>query len=126
MPVMSQYIVHVFVCTYGPWCSRDGDTSSLVRQLRNAVSAAGLKGRVRINKAGCMSQCGHGPMVVVYPAGRWYAHVTPEDAVEIVTEDIVGGRPVGRLLYHAAPGDNKDLTRYPPELVEAEQRRKQD
>src|SRR2546425_1453400 len=38
---------------------------------------------VRINKAGCFSQCGHGPMIVVYPENVWYAGVKQEDLQEI-------------------------------------------
>lgn len=121
---MGQYESHVFVCTGGAWCSRDGDTEAIVRRLKQAANAAGLKGRVRINKAGCFSQCGHGPMVVVYPAGRWYAGVAPADAEEIVSAELIEGRPLPRLLYEAPPGDNKDLRRYPPEAVAAEQAKK--
>jgi (2Fe-2S) ferredoxin len=121
---MTQYDKHVFVCTHGAWCSRDGDTNEIVRRLKQEIGAAGLKGRVRVNRAGCFNQCGHGPMVVVYPAGNWYAGVAPEDAVEIVAEDIANGRIVSRLRYDAPPGDNKDLTRYPADQVAAEQARK--
>ena len=35
--------------------------------------------------------------VVVYPDAVWYGFVKPEDAAEIVTEHLVGGRPVERL-----------------------------
>jgi (2Fe-2S) ferredoxin len=123
---MSQYTAHVFVCTFGPWCRRDGDTEEIVKQLKRSAHAAGLKGRVRINKAGCLNQCGHGPMVVVYPAGHWYAGVTAADADDIVQQDILIGGLVERLHYQAPPGDNKDLARYPPELVAEEQAKKQD
>ncbi|HEU5344009.1 MAG TPA: hypothetical protein VFU60_06680, partial [Ktedonobacterales bacterium] len=69
---------HVFVCTSGSWCPEiDGD---------------GLGVRVRINKSGCFDQCGHGPMVVVYPENVWYWGVTPDDAEEIVREHLIGGR----------------------------------
>jgi (2Fe-2S) ferredoxin len=36
-------------------------------------------------------------MVVVYPEAVWYGDVQPEDAVAIVEEHLVGGRPVERL-----------------------------
>lgn len=123
---MSQYRCHIFVCTYGPWCSRDGDTADIVKRLRQAVNAAGLRGQVRINKSGCLSQCGHGPMVVVYPQDHWYAGVTPEDASELIEAELVRGEPLARLQYVAPPGDNKDLSRYPAELVAAEQSKKGD
>lgn len=120
MPRMGQYRTHVFVCTSGSWCPRDGDTESIVKHLKQAADAAGLRGHVRINKSGCMNQCGHGPMVVFYPQDRWYAGVSPEDAAELVRAELIEGRPLDRLLYRAPPGDNKDLSRYPSELVAAE------
>jgi (2Fe-2S) ferredoxin len=66
-------------------------------QLQQASKAAGLAGRVRMNKSGCLDQCEHGPVMVVYPEAVWYGRVQPEDAEEIVLEHLVGGRPVERL-----------------------------
>lgn len=99
---MGQYDRHVFVCTSGETCPTQGDTERFVKVLRDAVRAANRQGDVRINKSGCFSQCGHGPMVVVYPENVWYAGVQESDLAEIVTSHIVGGCPVERLRY--APG----------------------
>ena len=100
---MSVYQRHVFVCTRGEWCpSIDGDGIGVHAALKEAVAAAGLGDRVRVNHAGCFSQCGHGPMVVVYPDDVWYAAVSPADAVELVAEHLVAGRPVERLRYRPA------------------------
>jgi (2Fe-2S) ferredoxin len=94
---------HVFVChNFRPAdaprqsCTSDG-RSELHAQLQQLTKAAGLDGRVRINKSGCLDQCEHGPMVVVYPEAVWYGNVRPEDAVAIVAEHLVAGRPVERL-----------------------------
>ena len=63
---------------------------------------------MRVNKAGCFSQCGHGPMVVVYPENVWYAGVQAGDLKEILDSHIVDGRPVERLRYEpGVPGANK-------------------
>jgi len=62
------------------------------------AKAAGLGGKVRINKAGCLDQCEHGPTIVVYPEAIWYGNVQAGDAEEIVNEHLVSGRPVERLL----------------------------
>src|SRR2546426_10249160 len=64
---------------------------------RDSARAAGKQTDVRINKSGCFNQCGHGPMIVVYPENVWYAGVKESDLEEIVTSHIVGGRPVERL-----------------------------
>jgi (2Fe-2S) ferredoxin len=94
---------HVFVCQNvrpagapRPSCTADGK-SDLVPQLQQFAKAAGLSGKIRINKAGCLDQCEHGPTMVVYPEAVWYGHVQPEDAAEIVAEHLVAGRPVERL-----------------------------
>jgi len=63
---MGQYDVHVFVCTSGDDCPTKANVEDFVKYLRGEVVKAGRQGDVRINKAGCFSQCGHGPMIVVY------------------------------------------------------------
>jgi (2Fe-2S) ferredoxin len=81
---------HVFVChntrpadAPRPCCAADGK-SDLHTRMQQLTKAAGLGSKVRINKSGCLDQCEHGPMVVVYPEA-------------IVAEHLVGGRPVERL-----------------------------
>lgn len=99
---------HVFVCTGGDWCLKeDGDGLGVHARLKKAVAQAGLKGRVRVNHAGCLDQCGYGPMVVVYPDAVWYWGVRPEDVEQIVQEHLIAGRPVERLRYQNTPGKNK-------------------
>ena len=100
---MSAFERHVFVCQNvrpegAPRvsCTRDGK-SDLLPQLQQLVRAAGLNDRVRINKAGCLDQCEHGPTIVVYPEAVWYGGVTLADAAEIVQEHLIHGRPVERL-----------------------------
>ncbi len=98
-----QFEHHVFVCTNArepgsarPSCTIDGK-GELQGLLKDRARAAGLGSRVRINKAGCLDQCEHGPVVVVYPEVVWYGFVTPGDVDQIVSEHLVGRRPVERL-----------------------------
>ncbi len=87
-----------FVCTGGKTCPTQG--SEAVRAaLKDATVRAGIHEQVRVTNSGCFSQCGHGPMIAVFPEGRWYSAVRLEDVPEIVREDVLGGRPVERLLY---------------------------
>ncbi len=100
---------HVFVCTAGDWCPAvDGDGIGVHARLKALVKARGLGDRVRVNRAGCLSQCGNGPMAVVYPDGVWYAALRPEDAAEIVDHHLAGGQPVARLRFDPpTPGSHK-------------------
>jgi (2Fe-2S) ferredoxin len=94
---------HVFVCTNQrdpsnpKGCCAAKGSEELRSRLKELVHAAGLRGRVRINAAGCLDQCAHGVTVVVYPEGVWYGHVTLDDAEELFREHVLGGRPVERL-----------------------------
>lgn len=100
---MANFDRHVFVCTNHrePGSSRKSCTlngkSELHLMLKQRAEAAGLKGRVRVNKAGCLDQCEHGPTVVVYPEQVWYGFVRVEDVDAIVSEHLVGGQVVERL-----------------------------
>jgi (2Fe-2S) ferredoxin len=107
---LGQYRRHLFVCTHGEYCPADGSVE-VHRFFKEMVSARGLKDSIRVNKSGCFSQCGNGPMVVIYPDDVWYAGVTPEKARRIVEEHLVGGHPVEELVYKAAPGANKNARR---------------
>ena len=64
---MGQYEKHVFICTTGSTCPTQADTEAYVKQMRAEIAKAGLHTQIRINKSGCFSQCGHGPMLVIYP-----------------------------------------------------------
>jgi len=108
----------VFVCTSGEYCPFDGSVE--VHQfLKDGVKARGLKKTVRVNKSGCLDQCGNGPMVVVYPENVWYSHVTLEKAARILDEHLVGNRPVTEYFYVAPPGVNKN----PKRIMEIEKAR---
>lgn len=96
---------HVFVCVAGGTCPTQGGEA--VHAAMKALAKERLgPAAVRVNKSGCLGQCGHGPMVCVYPENVWYAGVRVEDVPALVEEHLVRGRPVERLLFrghHAGP-----------------------
>ncbi len=103
-----RFDLHVFVCTEGPACPEDGPAVEILKHWKARFKDQGVAGTVRFNKAGCLDQCGHGPVVVVYPEGVWYAHLDLADADRIFDEHIMGGTPVEDLIYRTdAPGKNK-------------------
>jgi (2Fe-2S) ferredoxin len=103
---MGQYEKHVFVCTGGKTCGAQ-ESEATFNLLKDGLRDAGVAQRVRVNKSGCMSQCGHGPMVVVYPENVWYHAVDLAAAKRILEEHLLGDTPVEAHRYVAPPGDNK-------------------
>jgi (2Fe-2S) ferredoxin len=100
---MPPYERHVFVCENRrpddnpKGCCAAKDSAAIRDRLKQLAHEAGLKGRVRINGAGCLDQCAHGTTIVVYPEAVWYGHVTLDDVDELFREHVLGGRPVERL-----------------------------
>lgn len=94
---------HVFVCEnrrptgHPKGCCAEKGAGVVVGRLRELAFEAGLKGRVRINSAGCLGHCAEGLTLVVYPEAVWYGNVTPDDVEEIFREHVLSGRPVARL-----------------------------
>ncbi len=55
------------------------------------------KGKVRMNRAGCLDRCAEGPVLVVYPEAVWYTYVDQEDVDEIIESHLKNGKVVERL-----------------------------
>jgi (2Fe-2S) ferredoxin len=100
---MSHYKHHVFFCCNqrepGENCCQNHQADQLRDYAKNRVKALGLagKGKVRVNKAGCLDRCDEGPVIVVYPEEVWYTYVDKVDIDEIVEEHLKHGRVVERL-----------------------------
>ena len=60
-------------------------------------------------KTGCFGFCAQGPIVKILPEESFYVNVNPEDAEELISEHIVKGRAVERLLYREE--DSKEHAR---------------
>ena len=84
-------------------CGGTGCTSSHSMDVREALvkelELAGIADEIKVVTTGCFGLCALGPIMIVYPEGTFYSKVKPEDMHEIVTEHLVGGNPVRKLLY---------------------------
>jgi (2Fe-2S) ferredoxin len=99
------YRLHFFVCTSGPDCPEDGPAQEIRTQLKQEVKKQGLSHEVRVNHSGCLGQCGHGPIMVVYPEGAWYAHLDVAKATQILQAHLEDRmEDVARLRYRLGPG----------------------
>lgn len=94
---MSTIRAHVLVCA-GTGCTSSGSTKILAH-LEKELESHGLTEEIKVVKTGCFGLCALGPIMVVYPEGAFYSHITPEDVTEIVEEHLLKGRVVKHLLY---------------------------
>lgn len=80
----------VFVCVHQRSegrvaCANPGrGGEELAKRLKDEVKKAGLKGKVRVARSGCLDLCEKGPNLFIYPDGEWLCGVSPDDAPEIL------------------------------------------
>ncbi len=84
-------------------CGGTGCTSShslkVIEQLEQSFKELKIND-VLIVKTGCFGLCALGPIMIVYPEGAFYPHMTPEHAKTVAENHLIyGGKPVTGLLY---------------------------
>jgi (2Fe-2S) ferredoxin len=86
---MPNFEHHLFVCMNerDKSASRPSCANEHAKKLRGALKDA----------SGCLDQCEHAAVVVVYPEGVWYGFAQASDAEEIVQQHLILGQPVERL-----------------------------
>ncbi|MDD2237245.1 MAG: NADH-quinone oxidoreductase subunit NuoF, partial [Kiritimatiellae bacterium] len=91
-----------YILTCGGTACESNQGKDLFTALNKAVRENGLENDVQVVKTGCFGFCEMGPIVKILPEETFYVKVKPEDAGEIVRENLVKGRPVARLLYDSS------------------------
>ena len=94
---MELYRSHVLVCA-GAGCISSA-CKAVQSTLQEHIDINGLGDEVTVVETGCMGPCDLGPVVMIFPDGVFYRKLKPEDAVEIVTEHLLKGKVVTRLLH---------------------------
>ena len=91
------YRSHVLVCG-GTGCTSSG-SHQIMETLKLELDKNGLTDEVAVVQTGCHGLCALGPIMIVYPDASFYSMVKTQDIPEIVTEHLLKGRVVKRLLY---------------------------
>lgn len=97
---MDIFRAHVLVCC-GTGCT-SSQSPRIMEKFENLLAKYSLDKEVKVVKTGCFGLCAEGPIAVVYPEGVMYFKVSPEDVEEIVTEHLLKGRFVKRLMVSEA------------------------
>lgn len=106
-PILDGYSKHVLVCG-GTGCT-SSDSLKIIEKLEEEIKKNGKENEIGIVKTGCFGLCALGPIMIVYPEGAFYSRVTVDDIPEIVSEHLVNGNVVTRLLYEETVDGEKIL-----------------
>ncbi|MBZ4669718.1 MAG: dehydrogenase (quinone) [Oscillospiraceae bacterium] len=98
------YRSHVLICG-GTGCTSSG-SGKIAEKLQEEIDKNGLSKEVQVVKTGCFGLCALGPIMIIYPEGSFYSMVKEEDIPEIVSEHLLKGRVVTRLLYNETVTEN--------------------
>ncbi len=87
----------VLVCG-GTGCTSSG-SQQIIDVLNEEIKKHGIQKEVNVIKTGCFGLCELGPIMIVYPEGSFYSRVDVKNIPEIVSEHLINGNVVTKLLY---------------------------
>ena len=90
---------HLQILICGGTGCKASSSQGITENLQKAIERNGITDKVDVITVGCFGFCEKGPIVKIIPDNTFYTQVTPEDAEEIISEHIIGGRRIERLLY---------------------------
>ena len=98
----------ITICS-GTGCVAHG-SEKVSSTFRDEIKKQNLENEVDIKSTGCHGYCEKGTIVVIHPEEICYLRVKPDDVPEIVSETIIKGNIIDRLLY-TDPDTNKKIVR---------------
>ena len=78
---------------------RTRHSQDIVKNFIDEIEKQGLTGKVIVKSTGCHGFCEKEPTALILPEEICYVSLKPEDVPEIVSETLVGGIVIERLLY---------------------------
>ena len=97
VPIIPDGEKHLMIC--GGTACHATHSRDVKEALKQELDSHGLSERCKIVETGCNGFCAQGPVMTVYPDGVFYVMLKPEDVKEIVSQHLIGGKPVENLCY---------------------------
>ena len=88
----------ITICA-GTGCQACG-ASEVVDQFKEEISKQSLQEKIELRASGCHGFCERGPLVVIRPQMICYMNVETKDIPQIVSDTVLKGEVIDRLLYH--------------------------
>ena len=102
----------ITVCA-GTGCRASG-TEAVIEAFKEEIERREIQLDVELKETGCHGFCERGPLVVIRPKKIFYQRVKPEDITEIISETVLNGNIIERLLY-VDPATNEKII-YEPDV----------
>ncbi len=102
LPALPAHAQHLLVCL-GRRCMEQGSPDTY-RALSALLAERGLDDgpqRVKVTRTKCLSPCQAAPVACLYPAGTFYAQLTPDLVPAFVNEVLVGGGELTGRTFRA-------------------------
>lgn len=80
-------------------CATGCKSQDVIDHLEREISESDLGSLVEIKKTGCHGFCQKGPLMVIEPDNIFYQKVKADDVSEILSETVLNGKVLDRLLY---------------------------
>ncbi|MDR2461362.1 MAG: (2Fe-2S) ferredoxin domain-containing protein [Deltaproteobacteria bacterium] len=85
---------HVLICGGGKLVGdkkgtcNSRDSQGLVKKLMRELEDRDLDSETIVSVTTCFGICDKGPIMVIYPEGKWYSEITSEKLVDIIDEEL--------------------------------------
>jgi NADH:ubiquinone oxidoreductase subunit F (NADH-binding)/(2Fe-2S) ferredoxin/Pyruvate/2-oxoacid:ferredoxin oxidoreductase delta subunit len=87
----------VTICA-GTGCQATG-AAEVVEKFKQEITDRHLEEKIDVRASGCHGFCERGPLVVIRPERICYMNVEVTDVSQVLTDTVLGGKVIDRLLY---------------------------
>lgn len=93
---------HLLICNGGSCMMNGGE--EVTQAIRDEIARLCADDILHTTRTRCNGRCEEACVVIAYPDGIWYKHVTPKTALEIVRQHAEEQQPPSPLISHRFGG----------------------